>query len=104
MSVEDHTVSFSLEINVEPAAVELRRILTFYYRYLDLLRKLGLPEEASEQIRKLQEIMAAVNSLRLAYGALQAARMAAGDPIAWGMAAMQAGIAIDSLYDLTRGV
>lgn len=32
-----------------------------------------------------------VNQLRLAYAALQAARMAAGDPLAWGMAAVAVG-------------
>jgi len=107
VSVEDHIVSFSLEVNVEKAYENVRRLETLLYRTLGLVRRMGLPDAMEDQIRDLQRLLAAVNSLRLAYIALQAARMAAGDPIAWGMAAVSgASIAMTAdewLYDMRRG-
>ena len=86
MAIEDHTVSFSLEVNVEKAAENIRRYETVLYRALGLVARMGLPENVKEQLRVLQQTIAAVNRLRLAYAALQAARLAAGDPVAWGLA------------------
>ena len=86
MSVEDHQISFSLEINVEKAYQDVRRVQTILYRVAGLMRRMGLSENVDAAMAKLQQIQRMVNSLRLAYAALQAARMAAGDPIAWAMA------------------
>lgn len=86
MSVEDHTVSFSLEVNVEKAYENVRRLQTVFYRTLSLARRMGLPENLEAQIRVIQRLINILNQLRLAYIAVRAARMAAGDPIAWAMA------------------
>lgn len=86
MSVEDHTVSFSLEVNVEKAYQEVRRLQTVFYRTLGLAARLTGDENLLRGIRTMQRAITIANQLRLAYAALQVARMAAGDPLAWAMA------------------
>ena len=78
----DQTVSFSLEVNVEHAETELRRLQTVLYRSLGLLGRMGLPENINELISYVQRVIAVVNQLRLAVLALQAA----SGPIGWALA------------------
>jgi len=82
----DETVSFSLEVNVEKAYTELRKVQTVLYRSLALADRLGISNTAD-----IRRMIALLNQLRLAYLAVQAARMAAGDPIAWALAAVSVG-------------
>lgn len=81
MSVEDHTVSFSLEVNVGPALTQIRKYETVLYRSMALAERLGLANTA-----EIRQRLALLNQIRLAYLAVQAARMAAGDPLAWALA------------------
>ncbi len=85
MSVEDHQISFSLEINVQKAVDDLRRVQTILYRTLGLLQRMGLPENIDNAVWKLRTMIRIANQARLALRALQAARMATGDPLAWAM-------------------
>jgi hypothetical protein len=95
LAIRDVPVSFSLEINVEHAYEDVRKIQTVLYRSLELARRLG-DENLDALIRKLQQVLAILNAIRLAYRALQLARMAAGDPIAWALAGLTiAEIALD---------
>ena len=80
---EDHTVSFSLEVNVEKAYEDVRRLQTALSRSLSFVRRLSGSESLDEMISKCQRAIAIANQLRLALAALQAARLASGDPIAW---------------------
>jgi hypothetical protein len=62
-----------------------------------LTHRMGMPENVKEAMNMMYSVMHVVNSLRAAYLALQAARMAAGDPIAWaqfGAAALATGVGI----------
>lgn len=86
MSVEDRTVSFSLEINVEEAYTQIRRLETVLYRSLSLLARLGLPEKVEDMIREIQKAIAILNQLRLTLIAVQAA----SGPIGWALAAISA--------------
>lgn len=96
MSSEDHTVSFSLEVNVENAYVEVRKLETVLYRTLSLASRLTGDEDLRNGIQTLQRALAVANQLRLAYRALQIARMAAGDPLAWALAGLSvAEVAMD---------
>lgn len=88
MSIEDYPVSFSLEVNVEKAFEEWRRFQTVAFRTLGLVRRLSGSEDLKQSIDAMQRWIAVANRLRLAYAALQAARMAAGDPLAWAMAGL----------------
>ena len=98
MSVEDHTVSFSLEVNVKQAEEDVRRLQMILYRTLGLVRRASGNEDLNSFIASLQETIAWANRLRLALLALQAARMAAGDPLAWATAALAVGeIAMDTV-------
>jgi len=100
MSSEDHTVSFSLEVNVDKAYEDVRRVQTVLYRTLDLVRRASGSESLDKLTRDLQEALAMANRLRLALAALQAARAASGDPIAIAMAAVSIGEALFSAGDL----
>lgn len=105
MSVEDHTVSFSLELNVAEAERNLRRLQTVLFRSLSLASRLTGDENLRRGIQTVQEMIVMANRLRLALLALQAARMAAGDPLAWAMAGLavaEFGVAVGgaSLYEV----
>jgi hypothetical protein len=96
MSVEDHTVSFSLEVNVEPALIATRKYMTVLYRTMALTDRLGLTTTA-----EIRERIALLNQVRLAYNAVKAARMAAGDPLAWAVAVLsvaEVGVEIGSQF------
>ena len=82
---EDHVVSFSLEINVEEAYAEVRRLQTVLNRTLGIVSRLTGDENIKEAIRAMQAAIRVANQLRLALASLQALRMAAGDPLAWAM-------------------
>jgi len=55
------------------------------------VKRLTGNEDLERATAVIQRHIMVVNQLRLAYAALQAARMAAGDPLAWGMAAVAVG-------------
>ena len=101
--VVDHEVSFSLEVNVEKAYPEVRKLQTLIYRTLGLFRRMGLPENIDNAIAKWQRAIMVANSLRLALLALQAA----SGPIGWGLAGVGfvAGgfAAADMMTDLNSG-
>ena len=84
----DETVSFSLEVNVGKAEDDVRRLQTVFYRTLSLAERLTGDENLQRGIRVMEEAIAVSNRLRLALAALQTARMAAGDPLAWAMAGL----------------
>lgn len=82
MSSEDHVVSFSLEVNVEEAQQEIRKLQTVLYRTLGLMLKFTGKGNVSEAITRLQRMIAITNQLRLAFIALHAA----SGPIGWALA------------------
>lgn len=103
MSVEDYLVSFSLEVNIDHAEKEVRRLETVLYRTLSIVQKLVGSEDLTELIRVSQKAIVYTNRLRLALLALQAARMAAGDPLAWalgGIAVAELGMSVASEFEM----
>lgn len=97
---ERHPVSFDLEINVEPAYRDARRLQTVLFSTLGMAKRATGSEDLKKLTRDLQEALAMTNRLRLALAALQAARMASGDPLAWAMAAVSVGEGLFSAGDL----
>lgn len=81
MSVEDHVVSFSYEVNIEKAYEDVRRLQTLLYRTLALVRRLGLPEDIEQGIIRIQNMISWLNTLRLTLAALEAA----SGPLGWAM-------------------
>jgi len=81
----EETVSFSLELNVEQSETQIRKVQTIVYGYLGILRRMGLPPEVDAMIAKMQQVVMIANQARLALLALQAVRLASGDPFAWAM-------------------
>jgi len=80
---EDAIVSFSLEVNVEKAAEDLRKIQTIAYRVAGLLRRTGLlPKQIDDYMMKLQRAIMLMNQARLAAIAFHAA----AGPIGWALA------------------
>ena len=99
MSVDDTTVSFSLEVNVEQAYQNVRRLQTVLNRSLSTLRRLTRSENLQDFYREAQRAIAIANELRLALASLQALRMAAGDPLAWAMAGVATAQVVISVAD-----
>lgn len=95
----DETVSFSLEINIDEAQRNIRRLETILYRTLGLMQRLGLPEDMKVAISRIQRLIAVLNQLRLALIAVQAARLSTGDPLAWAMAGLGAATFLVSAGD-----
>lgn len=86
MSSEE-TISFSLEVNVEAAEINVRRLLATLNRAVHIVRRLGGGNEDLEMLMEMMNRSIRVaNQLRLALYALQMARMSAGDPLAWAFA------------------
>lgn len=83
---EDAVVSFSLEVNVKEAYTTIRELQTIFSRTLALIKQATGNEDINALITIIQKAIRITNQLRLALATLQAARMAAGDPIAWAMA------------------
>jgi hypothetical protein len=102
LSIDDTSVSFSLEINLEEAYTQLRKLQTITYRSLGLIRRLTGDENLDRAIAKMQKAIMVMNQLRLAYASLQALRMAAGDPLAWAMAGLAAAEAAVSFWDVSN--
>lgn len=96
----DETVSFSLEINVGKAEDELRRLQTVLSRSLSLASRLTGDEGLQRGIATIQSTIAWLNRLRLAYRAVQLARLAAGDPLAWALAGISVAEVIVSNYEV----
>jgi len=93
MSVEDYPVSFSLEVNVEKAYEDIRKLETVLYRALGMLRQMGAGPDLDRMITQIQRAIAMINQLRLTIIALQAA----SGPIGWALA----GIGVVSTLVLT---
>ena len=98
--VRDEDVSFSLEVNIEKAHEDLRKVQMLLYRTLGLMRRFTGSEAIDEGIMRMQQAIAWANRLRLTLLALQAARMAAGDPLAWATFGLSAGEMVMSTGDL----
>ena len=98
MSSEDHVVSFSLEVNVEKAYKNVRKLMTVVTRTFGLLRRLGLPPGIDAMMNKIQRFIVVVNTLRLT---MAAAKAEAG-PIGWALLAVSAGTTAVTLTDFVE--
>jgi len=100
VAIRDEQVSFSLQTNVDDIYPRLRKVQMVLFGILGLMRKLGLPPQLDRAIAGLQRFIAMVNQARLALAALQTARMAAGDPLAWATFGLAAGSTAVSVFDM----
>lgn len=69
--------------NLKDLEHQLLRTQTLFFQYMYLLRRMGLPENADAVVSKLTQLIRVLAQARMALLAFQAARMAAGDPLAW---------------------
>ena len=92
----DETVSFSLEVNIEKAYEDVRRLQTILSRSLGLIRRMSGNENLDDAIRKIQSMIAYLNTLRLAAAAAQAAT----GPIGLAMFGITMATTVASTYDL----
>lgn len=102
--MSEETVIFNLELNVEQALDNARRLDLLLYRSLALLGRLGLPENIDQAIAKVQRLVMTIRLLHTAAIALEAA----SGPIGWALALVGVASALlstgDLIYDVTRGV
>ena len=101
MSVTDETVSFSLEINVDEAMVELRRVQTALFRLFGLLRKHFGDDRFDAVISRIMELITLINQARFALAALQIAFAGAG-PVGWILAGVGVLSAASAISDIRR--
>ena len=109
MSVSDEAVSFSLEVNVEEAFIEMRKLNTVIYRTLGLLSKMG-GSDFKQSIAQVQRLIALLNQARLAVTALHAAMYLGAGPLGWALAGVAIGGVViggveytESMIDSQRG-
>lgn len=96
-------VSFTLQLTVDEAVTELRRLQSAAFQTIALLRKMGLPEDFDEAAQKIQMIISLLNQARLAAIALNAASGPTGWVLA-GVGLAATGIqAIETIEYATRG-
>lgn len=99
MSAEDHTVSFSLEVNIEKAYEDIRRVQTLLYRTLGLVSRLTGNENVDLAIRHIQRLIAWLNQLRLTIAAFEATT----GPIGWAMLGLTVATTAVSYADMMEG-
>lgn len=99
--MSEETVSFSLELNVGQAVDRARELQTAISHALNLTVKLTGDENLKKAVAGIQRYLAWLNRLRLAYRAVQLARMAAGDPLAWALAGISVVETGVSFYEAT---
>lgn len=73
MSSEDHTVSFSLEVDVTTAKDNLAELNRLVTTYLALARRVGLPENIMDALRRIQQLRVAAETTYRAITMLYAA-------------------------------
>jgi len=76
------TVSFSLEVNIEKAYEDIRRVQTLLFRILNIVQRMSGDEKLDAFISKLQRLIMILNQARLTIIAFQIA----SGPIGWGLA------------------
>jgi len=92
---EEFNVAFNLELITEELISEARRLETLLFRSLGLLRRLGLPEDISQGIYKIQRMVMVIRMLHTAMLAFQAAT----GPIGWALALVGGASAAVSFVD-----
>ena len=105
-TIDEIGIELSINVN-ETSYSELRKLESILYRTMGLLKKFSGSEELDKAVAQVQRLIAVVRAAQIAYHALQMARMAAGDPLAWASFAVSAVSATvmagEYVYDSTRG-
>lgn len=99
---ELETVTFNLEINVEQAYSEMRKLELVFYRYLSLARRAGLPEDISQAFGIIQRQIMFVRMLQTSLIALNLA-LSAGSPAGVLLALGGFAVASVSMVDTLAG-
>lgn len=76
-------VDIPVTVDVSKADAQVGKLKTHTSEALNLTRRLTGSENIREAIAEMQRELIMIQALRAAYRALQVARLAAGDPVAW---------------------
>lgn len=98
------TIEYSLVVNADVSYSDIRKLETAIVRTLNLAQRLTGNENLQEGLQTIQKAIMMLRTLQMAYQAVQIARMAAGDPIAWFSAAATVGATALTIYDSITGV
>jgi hypothetical protein len=93
-------ITLNLELNVEKAYDNARRLETLFFRTLGLMRRIGLPEDISAAVYKIQRLIMVI---RMAHTAILAFEAASG-PIGWALAIVGISSAALSATDLVFSI
>ena len=99
---EEYLVTFNLELNVEQAYSEIRKLQTLLFRTFSIIRRLGLPENIEQAITTIQRLIMIIRLLHTTMIAFEAATGPIGYALA-GLGVIYAGVAMTNL-DLTQEI
>lgn len=100
---EQHTVSLTVDLDLEHANTQLRQLETVCFRILGLIRRFSGDERIDAAIRKIQEFIMLIRQLQIAITLF----WAASGPLGWAMFGISAVTAIATgvdFFDVSRGV
>jgi len=97
------TIEYTLSVNSEVSSNDIRKLEMSIIRCLNLAQRLTGDENLKNSLQVIQKAIMTLRTLQMAYHALQVARMAAGDPIAWLTAGTMVASAGATIYDAITG-
>lgn len=80
---ESQTIEYNFLLNVDIAMSDVRKLEMALIRCLNIAQRFTGDENLKKGIATIQRSIMTLRSLQAAYHAVQIARMAAGDPLAW---------------------
>jgi hypothetical protein len=96
---QSQTIEYSLAINTDMAYSDIRKLEISLVRCLNLAQRFTGDEDLKKGIQLMQKAIMTLRTLQMAYHAVQMARMAAGDPLAWFSAATMVATSAMTVYD-----
>ena len=98
------TLEYTLAVNADVSYSEIRKLEVTLVRCLSLAQRFTGDENLKNGIAIMQKAIMTLRTLQMAYRAVQLARMAAGDPLAWLSAASMVATSGMTIYDAITGV
>jgi hypothetical protein len=100
---QSQTIEYNLSINADMTFSDIRKLEISLVRCLNLAQRFTGDENLKNGLQTMQKAIMTLRTLQTAYRAVQIARMAAGDPLAWFSAATMVASAGMTIYDSITG-
>lgn len=97
MAMAGQTYDIEVNVDIRKATEELKKYSVVLYGILGILSRMGLGEEFTEIMRKIQQMIATINMLRASLILLQTA----SGPVGWAMAVVSVAGTILTLSEVS---